>query len=118
MRAKGWMRLWIVLTLIGVPVAAGWQVESQSKWWSKLDELTMKLCVDAEFSNPSHPDAIECAKKQGAYRPLYERDRMSIGAYWGEYLGVTFFLDCLLTALLIGAFHVVRWIGRGSTGVR
>jgi hypothetical protein len=113
MRRRGWIRLWIVVSAIGVPAAAEWQFQHDSKFWSYINEMTVKTCVDAEFSEPSHPDALECGKKQGTFETVFERQHTTPARYWSLQLAGYFVIDCILTALLFGGFLVTRWVARG-----
>lgn len=74
MRRAGWFRLWLLLTILGVPAATIWADVEQERTWSRLDELTMKSCVDMELSRADQPDAVVCARKAGAYRTVFERE--------------------------------------------
>lgn len=110
MKLKGWLRLWVVLSAVGVPLASMLSFHSQQKWWHDNDEVIMKLCVDEEIDNPKHSDALECGRQSGVLKSFYERENITPGLYWSESLGLFFILDCIITAFLIGAFFVVRWI--------
>jgi len=118
MRAKGWVRLWIVLTLLGVPLVSELQFQSESETWNDLDKITIEQCVNQEFNNPSHPDALECGRKLGVYKTFFERENIKPALYWAESLGFSFLIDCFLTALIIGVFLVARWVLRGFATAR
>lgn len=113
MRRRGWIRLWIVASAIGVPAAAEWQFQSDSKVWGDINQMIIKRCVDEEFSQPSHPDALECGRKEGTFETVFERQHTTPARYWSLALFGAFVMDCILAALIFGAFLVVRWVARG-----
>ena len=77
------------------------------------DAVTTKLCVDEEFNSPTHPDALECGRKAGMFKTLFQREGTTPARYWSLSLGFFFLVDLVLTGLVIGAFCAVRWIARG-----
>lgn len=113
MRVKGWVRLWFVLTVIGVPAAAWVDFQQQLAWWNNLDRMISKTCVDAEMDRPEHPDAIECGRKAGQFNTFFERNNTTPARFWTEGLAVYGAADLLLTAFIVGAFFVARWVVRG-----
>ena len=113
MRYKGWVRLWIVLTLIAVPTIAELDFQQKERFWGNLDQITTKVCVDQEFESPNHPDAIECSRKAGSAKTIFERENTTPRAYWTGAFGYAFILDLIATALIIAAFLVARWVWRG-----
>lgn len=117
MRIKGWIRLWVVVTVIAVPTFSIVEYNQQETVWDNLDKLIIKDCVDAEFDGPTHPDALECGRKQGTSKTFFEREETTPLKYWSESLGLSFALDCILTALLVAAFLAARWVVRGFHAV-
>lgn len=113
MRLKGLFRLWLVLTLIGVPLVAGLDFQQKVNFWNDMDKTVIKNCVDTEFQDPTHPDALECGRKQGTYKTVFERESTTPGVYWSQQLGYAFLEDLILTAGLAVAFLVGRWVWRG-----
>ena len=113
MKRRGWVRLWIVATAIGVPAAAEWNFQNEEATWAAIEKPMIQLCVDQEFNSPSHPDALECGHKSGADKTVFEHEGMTPARFWSQTLGIFFALDLVLTALLVGAFYVIRWIVRG-----
>jgi hypothetical protein len=113
MCVKGWFRLWICLTLIGVPLSSALQLHSESQFWESLDRSTIKQCVDEELSGPSHEDALICAHRRGADRTFFQHENITPAAYWAQSLGLFTLLDCVLTAVIVGLFFVVRWVVEG-----
>ena len=45
MRRRGWFRLWVVATLIGVPAATLWTVIDNEKTWEAIDQVTIQQCI-------------------------------------------------------------------------
>jgi hypothetical protein len=113
MRVKGWFRLWVCLTLIAVPLSAALQFRSQSQFWERLDRSTIKECVTEELSGPSHEDALVCAHRRGADKTFFQHENITPATYWAQGLGIFTLLDCVLTALIVGLFFVVRWVVKG-----
>ena len=110
---RGWFRLWVVLTVIGVPAAAEWNFQHDEDTWRTIDKMTIELCVDEETKLPSHPDALACGHQRGADQTLFQHERISPARYWLTSLGIFFALDLVLTALLVAAFLAGRWVFRG-----
>ncbi len=113
MRRAGWLRLWIVVTVIGVPIAALEGFQSESAFWVNMDKVDIKMCVDAEADLSTHPDALKCAHTVGADQTYFQHEHVAPLTYWSERLVLYFILDCILTALLVGAYFVVRWVVNG-----
>jgi hypothetical protein len=110
---QGWLRLWIVLTVIGVPAAAIWDSNRKAEFWESQNRAAIKNCVAIELASPKRPDALECARRQGAYESDFEREGTTPAAYWSLTLASYFVLDLLLTGLIAGLVFVGRWVWRG-----
>lgn len=110
---KGWLRLWIVATVIGVPVGTIWDASADQAVWNAISHGQVDNCVYDQTTLSTHPDSIECAHRVHAYEPAFMREHTTVGAYWGGRLIGYFILDCILTLLLIGAAFVGRWVYRG-----
>lgn len=113
MRKKGLVRLWIVLTALGVPVAAVMDFQQKQHFWHNLDKVTVQQCVDEEYNDPAHPDALECSRRAGTEKTVFEREDITPMRYWAGALGGAFIADLILTALLAAVFFTVRWVWRG-----
>ena len=113
MRVAGWFRIWLVLTVLGVPAATLWMTQKQFNTWDDIDKATIHSCVDAEWARPNHPDALECTRQAGAYKTVFEREHTTPFRYWSTGLGVTFLADLVITGLIVFLAAVVRWVVRG-----
>lgn len=113
MRIQGWIRLWLVVTLIGVPIGAGLVYQSDSHRYDWATDMAIRICRDQEENLSTHPDSIQCAQRLGAYQSIFDREKVTPLNYWlGNFIGL-FIADLLLTALLAAAFFVGRWVLRG-----
>src|SRR4051812_23261727 len=101
MRRRGLIRLWLVATAICVPGLAFWATSQNMHTWNEMDRATVNLCVDKQLQLSSHPDAIDCARKAGAYRTMFEHEHTTPGVWWSEALGIAFAVDLVVTALLV-----------------
>ena len=113
MRARGWFRLWVVLTLIGVPVAAEWQFQQSWAIWQSIDQQVIKNCVEAVADGSSSVSSFQCEKNEGVLKTFFQREEITPLAYWSQSLGFFFAVDLVLTALVLGAFFTVLWVWRG-----
>ncbi|HXA40963.1 MAG TPA: hypothetical protein VNW53_18325 [Phenylobacterium sp.] len=113
MRRAGWFRLWLLLTVLGVPAAAIWGEVRDDRVWQRLDEATMNRCVDVELSRPDHPDAVVCARRAGAYKANFQREGTTLLRYWSLRLGVMFVGDLIITGLVVAFVLAIRWVVRG-----
>jgi hypothetical protein len=111
MRRRGWLRLWIVATLVGVPGFAFWQVNDSMRTWDSLDKMAIDSCVARE-GTPNF-DVDKCAHEAGVGKTMFEHEGTTPGRYWSEALGVGLLFDLVLTGLVVGAFLVIRWVVRG-----
>ena len=112
MRRRGLFRLWVVATAILVPATAFWMVSDFINTWGEIDRNTIELCVNSEGPPPKE-DATHCVHRMGADQTAFQHEHTTAGAYWGEALGIAFLFDLVITALLVGAFFVGRWVVRG-----
>ena len=110
---KGLIRLWLVASLIGIPVAAVIQFNQTQKVWDDIAATNIKLCVDAELDTEGHPDALKCAHEKGAGMTLYEHEEISLIRYWSISLAWFLVIDLLITALLLMTYLAGRWVYRG-----
>lgn len=64
---------------------------------------------------PDHPDAHRCLTSfvGGGF---FERNNTTPTRYWSEAIALWGAADLLLTAFLVGAFCVTRWVVRGFAG--
>ncbi|HEX3430030.1 MAG TPA: hypothetical protein VHT03_04010 [Rhizomicrobium sp.] len=113
MRLNGWIRLWIVVTIIAVPTFSIVETNHQQAVWDDINKAIIKQCVDEEFDSPKHPDALECGRQQGTYKTFFERENTTPLRYWSVSLAFSFAADCILTGLLLAAFFAARWVFRG-----
>jgi len=113
MKLNGWVRLWIVVTVIGVPIAAELEFQQTAKFWDNLTEAHIKSCVDAAWDRPDHPDAIKCEQANGDYKTVFQHENTSPARYWSELMGEFLIFDIFVTALLAAAFWACRWVIRG-----
>lgn len=111
-RTRGVFRLWVVLTALFVPALAFWAVNDNMNTWERLDRITIEQCVNQETADP-RTDALACAHKRGADQTMFQHEHTTPGRYWGEALGFALVADLMLTALVVGAFFVGRWVVRG-----
>ena len=110
---KGLIRLWLVATVISVPVAAEIQFNQTQKFWDDLTAIQSKFCVDAESNQDGHPDALKCLQQMGAYKTVFEHEEISPARYWSSNLAVYLVIDLVITALLLLTYLVGRWVYRG-----
>jgi hypothetical protein len=110
---KGWFRLWVVVSLIAVPAFAIWQVHEWELVWEHLNANTVRVCVDAETTLASHPDALQCAHNMGADKTAFAQEHTTPAAVWSEALGFGLLFDLVLTGMLAAAFAAFRWVSRG-----
>jgi hypothetical protein len=111
MRRRGLIRLWIVATAIFVPAVALWMVNDSIDTWEELDKISIQTCVNREGEQNFNVD--ECVHAAGADQTAFQHEHTTAGAYWAEALGIAFLFDLMITALLVGAFFVGRWVIRG-----
>ena len=110
---RGWVRLWLVVSLVIVPATAMWQFDQFSKEWQRIDDWTVRNCVDAEFSRPDHPDALQCGHKAGADQTVFQREHTTPLAWWSQALLFALLLDLAITAALVLIYISARWVWRG-----
>lgn len=113
MKRKGWLRLWIVLTVVGVPVASAREYNRLWWTWFELDKWTIQQCVEWQSNAATHPDARKCEHDAGADQTPFQHEHVSPAKWWSETLAVFFVVDLFLTGLLIAAFLAGRWVVRG-----
>jgi hypothetical protein len=113
MNNKGWLRLWVVLTVIGVPVAAELDFQQKERFWTDLNAVAIKNCVDVEYSSPAHPDALECGRQQGTMKTVFQREGTTPLKYWSSTMGVFFIADLVLAAILAALLAAALWVVRG-----
>ena len=111
MRARGVFRLWVVLTALFVPALAIWGYNDTVKTWEGLDRISIRLCVDQE--GRAGFDVDKCVHDAGADQTIFQHEHTTPGRYWGEALAFSFIADLVLTAFVVGAFFVGRWVVRG-----
>jgi hypothetical protein len=112
MRRRGLIRLWVVASAVFVPGVALWAVNDSMDTWARIDRMTIERCVNEETADP-RTDATKCVHREGADQDIYAHEYTSPGRYWSEALGFSFLFDLIITALLVGAFLVGRWVVRG-----
>lgn len=113
-RIAGWFRLWVVLSVVGIPMAAYFgDFQQKVKFWGDLDKFSTRICVEQESNLQNHPDALECARKAGTFQTVFQREHTTPAAYWSGVLFGAFLADLAVTAVIIGAAFVVRWVWRG-----
>ena len=119
---KGLLRLWVVTSVIGVPVASEMQFNSLANSWEEIDANGIRICGDSEAiaaSSQRPYSQAECFRSVGVYNDKNEaqtafmHEHTTPGAYWLESLTLFFLIDLVLTALMIGTFLVARWVFRG-----
>jgi len=111
LKRRGLIRLWIVATAIFVPGLAYWAVNDNMKTWAQMDAISIRLCVDQE--GRSNFDVDKCVHDAGADQTMFQHEQTTPGRYWAEALTFSFIIDVVLTALLVGAFLIGRWVVRG-----
>jgi hypothetical protein len=110
---RGLIRLWIVASIIGVPLLANADFQQRAQFWDKLDNHIIEECVNEEWRFPSHPDAFECDRQRGAMKTIFERENTTPSSYWAWTLSWAFLADLVVTAALFSIFLVGRWVWRG-----
>jgi hypothetical protein len=113
MRKAGWFRLWLVLTVVGVPALSWWQFQHDYGQMEELNRGIVKTCVDVEYDSPRHPDSTECLRRMGADKTYFERNNITPGRYWRMSLAVSLAIDLVLTGLIVALALVLRWVVRG-----
>ena len=96
------MRLWIVLTVLGVPAASCVEFEQQAAVWDEADTRIIKQCVDTKYDSGGKRDALKCTSAQGTDQSIYQREGTTLAAYWGSSLLLFLLADLLITALVVG----------------
>lgn len=110
MRRQGVFRLWVVLTLIFVPAFAIWQFNDAQKSLEFSNGLAAKTCSDQEDRLPNF-DYSKCLMQN--VKTVFDVEQTTPRAYWGKAFGISFAVDLILTALLLGVYFVGRWVFRG-----
>lgn len=111
MRWRGWVRLWIVLSLLFVVIAAVIDMNDNQRTWDKLDHIEIEQCVSAE--EYTHEDGLKCAHRQGADQTLFQHEHTTPAAWWTQEFGAWLLVDLLATAGLLAIVSVVGWVVRG-----
>jgi hypothetical protein len=111
MRGRGLIRLWIVMSALFVPGLAFWAVNDNINTWAELDKITIQTCVNEE-GKPNF-DVDKCVHDAGADQTMFQHEHTTPGRYWAEALGFAFLFDLIVTALLVGALLVGRWVVQG-----
>ena len=111
MRKRGLFRLWVVFTVLFVPGLAFWGVNDNMDTWARLDKMAIDTCVSQE-GRPGF-DVDQCVHDAGADQTMFQHEHTTPGRYWAGALGISFVTDLIITALLVGAFFVGRWVVRG-----
>jgi hypothetical protein len=110
---KGFFRLWIVFAFAVVPGLAIWQFHRLDETWSRLDQMSIHICVSRE-GEPNF-DVDQCI---GPAKTVFQHENITPGAYWGQALGFSFAAYLVLTGIMIGVFYVFRWVIRGFASSR
>lgn len=111
MRRRGLFRLWVVLTALFVPGLAFWAVNDSMNTWARIDKASVDLCVNQEGQPNFNVD--KCVHDFGADQTMFQHEHTTPSRYWGMAMGFAFLADLIITALLVGAFLVGRWVVRG-----
>lgn len=114
----GWLRLWIVLTIIVVPVMAELQFREMQSTWDHLDKMAVHHCVDEEFESNFKVDSLNCLKKDGAFKVIFERENTTAARWWAGALGISLIFDIIITISVVIFYQAVRWIIRGFSAER
>ncbi|MBV9842047.1 MAG: hypothetical protein JOY99_11075 [Sphingomonadaceae bacterium] len=100
-------------TLIGVPALALASNSYREQSWASVDQIMVQSCVAAQSDGPTHPDAITCAKRSGAFAPEYKREGKTASYYWCELLAACFLIDLTISAFVALSAVTIHWIWRG-----
>jgi hypothetical protein len=108
-------------------VASNTQFDSMAATWKQIDDNAIRVCQDTQniAVSQNRPYSEEqCYRKFGVYdekdqyQSVFMHEHTTPAVYWSQSLGFFFVLDLILTALLVGAFLVVRWVYRGFRPVK
>jgi hypothetical protein len=118
-RNRGLFRLWIVAATIAVFALVATDWEQKVSFWNDMSTWQVKICVQAQMTVQNHPDSIECERKLGLYKSIFERENTTPLVYWSQVfedsvlmvVGGSLFI--VATAWLLIA--IGRWIYRGFT---
>lgn len=110
---RGWVRLWVVVSLVIVPAMAFWQFDQWSAEWQRIDDWTIRNCVDAEFGRANHPDALKCGHSAGADKTVFQRENTTPLVWWSQALFFALLFDLITTATLVLIYVAIRWVWRG-----
>jgi hypothetical protein len=87
-----------------------WTVNDNMKTWATLDQLAIQTCADREGSPNFNMD--KCVHDAGADQTMFRHEHTTPARYWSEALGLSFAIGLVLTALVVSAFFVARWVIR------
>ncbi len=93
MRWRGWFRLWVVASLLVVPVIAFTIARSDMATWERLNASADQICADQEANLATHPDALRCEHMMGSDQTVFQREHTTPALYRGEALLVGFVAD-------------------------
>lgn len=111
-RREGLIRLWIILSIVGVPLLAEADFNQREEFWTNISALPIKQCLENE-SRPPYEDALICAHRMKADQSVFDHEHTTPAAYWSEALMWAFVLDIVITAVVYGVFRVCFWIASG-----
>ncbi|SEM41003.1 hypothetical protein SAMN05192583_0091 [Sphingomonas gellani] len=113
MALKGLIRLWLVVTLIGVPAMTIRDYSKASRLWGDINQSIYDQCArDAEAVGDYNPHG-DCIHSRGGYKNVYQHENETAVSWWAKGLGLFFLVDLVLTGLLVAGFLVLRWVMRG-----
>jgi hypothetical protein len=55
----------------------GVEFQNERATWDQIEKPMIQMCVDREFTLPSHPDALKCGRKAGTDQTVFEHERMT-----------------------------------------
>ena len=108
MRALGWVRLWLLSTVVAVPAAAVRQFDVDRDAQAQAVRPVVQGCLAKEMSSPKHPDALECMHAHGVDGTVFERMHTTPLEYWSGSLSVLLAVDLLVTVSAVELVLVIR----------
>lgn len=113
MRWTGWVRLWVVMSAIAVPLIAYALARTDMATWESLNENAIRFCVDQETNAAAHPNATACVHATGADQTVFQREHTTPLAYWSEALLGGLIADLFVTGIVGGIAAAAMWVRRG-----
>lgn len=115
-RYRGWWRIWIVLGIVWTVAGAIIGAQNDQRFWRRLDRIAVSECVQSEAERQNHPDALACARANGANRSWLDRQQSTPLRYWtSNVLGAAAtYVIATLSFIVFAA--IIGWVVRSFRG--